>query len=74
MHIEILYKSGEKEVINVPKANVDIEIKNEIIRLAEEVFSKSEGAGYFTSTIGNETTIVNLGDVSHLKIIGGNAE
>lgn len=73
MKIDILYSNGIAEIIDIPKEDFTEEMKNGIVQLTEAVFNKSAGAGYFTLTIGQETHIVKLSDVSRLKITEGDS-
>lgn len=74
MKVDILYNNGKSENIDIPKEDFTEDMKNGIIQLTETVFNKSAGAGYFTLTVGQETYIVKLADVSRIKIIEGDSK
>lgn len=74
MKIDILFNNGITEAILVPQEDFTQEMKEGIIRLTEAVFNKSQDAGYIALTIGQETHIIKLSDVSRLRLIEGDTQ
>lgn len=73
MKIDVLYKNGHSEIINIPK-DFTKEMFGDLVNLVESAFNSNSGSGYFTLTQSGSVDIIKLSEVVRIKIYEGDSD